>query len=265
MKKHPPLLSVITVCYQSRSTIEDAVISVQKQDYSSYEHIIIDGNSTDGTIELLEKIQHPKLKVFSERDQGIYDAMNKGISRSQGDMICFLNSDDYFSDSTYLSKVANKYIKGRKQLIYTDLEYVDNLNQNTTRSWISGPFSKRKIIFGWHPPHPGTFITKSLLQTIGGFKLKYKIASDYDLMIRALEKIPNSEDICYISGISIKMREGGLSNRSLSSFARANLECFDANIRSRMWPFALLMFVCKPLSKLKQWKKLFGFVDSRLA
>jgi len=155
-------VSIITVCYNSINTIKDTIESVIEQDYTPIEYIIIDGGSNDGTVPLVKKYDKYVNHFISENDLGMYDAINKGIKISTGDLIGVLHSDDIFASSKIISEITNKLISSAVDSIYGDLDYVDINNRNIIRHWESGSYHKRKFLLGWMPPHPTFFVKKNI-------------------------------------------------------------------------------------------------------
>lgn len=250
MKKDSPLVSIITVVYNSRSTIVQNLNSVISQTYPHIEHIIIDGASTDGTLQLIDKVKKKVTKLISEPDKGIYDAMNKGLSLAGGEIIGFLNADDAYYDETTISTVVSEMEKTGSDSCYGDLIYVARKDPSKViRYWKSYPFDPRFFHRGWHPPHPTFFVRRWVYEVYGGFNLQFRIAADYELMLRLLLKHRISTH--YIPRVLVKMRTGGISNRNPLNILKANLECYKA-WRYNGLPADLLLFLAKPSFKLWQ-------------
>lgn len=244
-------VSIITVVYNNKNTINDAVDSVINQTYKNIEYIIVDGGSTDGTIDVIRSCGDKIDKFISEPDKGIYDAMNKGIRLATGDVVGILNSDDFYTSNDILEIVANEFISKDIDCLYGDLEYVESKNVNkVVRYWKSKPYNEGLFQKGWHPPHPTFFVKKECYEKYGVFNLDFKIAADYELMLRFLERYKLKS--AYIPRTFVKMRIGGISNRNLSSILRANIECYKAWKINGLYinPF---MFSLKPLSKVLQF------------
>ena len=244
-------VSVITVCYNSESTLEDTIKSVISQDYTNIEYIIIDGGSSDNTPAILNAYKNNIAKLVSEKDEGMYFAINKGISMATGDVIAILNSDDFYADSTIISKVLEAFEKGNCDSVYCDLQYVDRDDtKKVKRNWIAGAYTDGLFFKGWMPPHPAFFISKSCYEKFGVFNTTLRSAADYELMLRMLhvKKISTF----YLPILAVKMRDGGKSNVSIANRIKANREDLKAweinNIRPK-----LFTLIRKPLSKLKQF------------
>ena len=215
-------VSVITVCYNSEKTIEDTLTSVSSQIYSNIEHIIIDGGSSDNTLNIIESNKSFINIIKSEPDNGLYDAMNKGLELATGDIIGFLNSDDvYYSPNTILN-VVNCFRSSNSLSVYGDLIYVsqDNIDR-IRRHWVSSCYNK-SFIRGWTPPHPSLFIKKCVYNDNGNFDTSFKLASDFDLMLRFFEISKISS--FYLPEILVKMRLGGKTNKSFYNILIQNIE-----------------------------------------
>lgn len=243
-------VSIITACFNSAETIASTIASVKSQDFPDIEHIIIDGNSSDSTLEI---IQHSGANcvIHSEKDNGIYDAMNKGIILSTGDIVGILNSDDFYANSSIISKVVELFKQKNCDAVYGDLVYVDaNDTNRVTRKWISGNFSKQKFLYGWMPPHPTFFVKKEVYLKYGLFNLNVYTAADYELMLRLLFKF--NIKVAYLQEILVKMRAGGASNISLKNRFLANKGDRMAWKINNLKPFWFTL-VFKPLRKILQF------------
>lgn len=242
-------VSIITIAYNSVETIEDTIQSVLSQKYKDLEYLIIDGGSTDGTLDIIQKYIHQISYFISEKDQGIYDAMNKGVLQASGELVGILNSDDVYTDSLVIEDVVST-LKDH-QCIYADLEYVDRNNiQKTIRYWKSGVYQENAFRKGWMPPHPTFFVRKSVYQQYGLYNTQLKSAADYEMMLRLIHKEKIS--ICYLPRTIIKMRVGGKSNVSLKNRIKANREDRLAWKINGLRPGSFTL-IQKPLSKLKQF------------
>jgi glycosyltransferase len=246
------LITMITATYNSEEYLPAALNSFRQQKYAAKELLVIDGNSQDETLNIIKAYKDCITDSRSEKDQGIYDALNKGIALAKGDIIGVLHSDDFFASEDVLNRVAEKFKKDSELMaVYGDLEYVDRIDSNKViRYWQSGPFSRRKIKMGWMPPHPTMFIKKECFEKYGHYDLSYRSAADYDLILRFLYKNKLKTD--YIPEVLMKMRVGGLSNQSFKNRWRANQEDRKA-MRENGIPFPFLMAILKPLSKLGQY------------
>ncbi|MBR9832554.1 glycosyltransferase [bacterium] len=246
-------ISIITVCYNSAKTIQDCIQSVVNQSYPDLEYILIDGQSTDNTLEIVYSFGSKISQVISEQDKGMYDAINKGIKLATGDVIGILNSDDMYVDELVLSEVVQKMKATNADALYADLNYVDQMDTNKViRYWKSGEYKKGSFLSGWMPPHPTFFIKKDFYLQYGGYSLDLVSAADYELMLRMIHK--NSAKMAYLPRVIVNMRVGGMSNSSLSNRLRANKEDRKAWEMNGLTPrsFTLLF---KPLRKLIQYVK----------
>ena len=214
-------ISIITVVRNNASTIKDTIDSVLKQTYSNVEYIVIDGSSTDGTIEIIQGYKKYIKKFISEKDKGVYDAMNKGINLATGDVIGLLNGDDVYFDETVLQNVANAFKKNESDCVYGDLYYVERNNlDEIVRYWKSSKFKKGSFARGWHPPHPTFFLKKEVYSKYGLYDIEMKVSADFDLMLRLLEKYNITSH--YLPTILVRMRTGGMSNKTIKNIIISN-------------------------------------------
>lgn len=220
-------ISIITVVWNNKNTIRDAIDSVLNQTYKNIEYIIIDGASTDGTVEIVKSYDDKITKFISEPDKGLYDAMNKGISASSGEIVGILNSDDFYKDKFVVEKIVNEFNKTQCDSVYADLIYIkpDNI-EKTVRYYDSSYFSPEKFAYGWMPAHPTFFVKKNIYEKYGVFKTDYKIAADYELLVRFLSK--NKVTYSYIKEPIVKMRLGGASTSGIKSNYTLNKEIIRA-------------------------------------
>ena len=197
-------VSIITVTYNSADTLQSCIDSVANQSYKNIEHIVIDGNSKDNTLEIIQK-NTSVLRYISEPDNGLYDAMNKGLKLVSGDVIGILNSDDIYENNDVISDVVNAL--GSYEALYTDLCYVDSHDINLVgRYWKSGEYNRKSFKYGWMPPHPTLFLRREVYEKYGDFNLELKSSADYELMLRFLYK--EGVEAVYLPKITVKMREG---------------------------------------------------------
>ena len=247
-------ISIITATYNSLETLPTTLKSIVEQNYENIECVVIDGKSTDGTLKIIYKYQidNPDIsfKIISEKDTGIYDALNKGIFNATGDIIGFLHSDDMLASSNILTKIAEEFIKTDVNGVYGDLQYVnrDNTN-NVIRYWKSKKFHPKLIKQGWMPAHPTLFLKREVYKNQGYFDLSYKIAADYDLMLRILKD--QSLKFSYLPTIITKMRLGGASNKSIKNIIKKTMEDYHA-IRSNNIG-GVITLLLKNISKIKQF------------
>jgi len=247
-------LTLVTACYNNAATLPDTLLSVQAQQALHLEYILIDGGSTDGTVVLIES-EHAKqdsalANWVSEPDQGIYDALNKGIARATGEVLGFLHADDVFADTEVLARVASAFTDPAVQAVYGDLEYVSADNPTRViRHWRSGSFRRERLRWGWMPPHPTLYLRRSLYERFGVFDTRYRIAADYDLMLRVLNQLEGK--VVYLPQVLVRMRLGGASNRSLRQVMRKSWEDYQALRTNQVGGIGALAW--KNLSKLPQF------------
>lgn len=247
-------VSIITITYNSAQTVEDTLRTVVDQDYKDLEYIIIDGKSKDNTLQVVDKYKHRISKVVSEKDKGLYDALNKGIQHATGDIIGMLHSDDLYAHNQVLSHVVKKFeedptIEG----VYADLVFVNrNDISKPMRVWESGEYKDGSFLQGWMPPHPTFFVKKEVYEKFGGFNIGLKLSADYELMLRLIHK--NKIKVAYLRETIVKMRMGGVSNVSFFVKLKANLEDKMAWKMNGLKPkFATMLM--KPLRKIGQYLK----------
>lgn len=244
-------ISIITVVFNGKDTIGHTIESVLSQTYKDIEYIIIDGGSTDGTVDIIKNFEDRIAYWMSEPDNGIYDAMNKGIKVATGEIIGILNSDDMYADSSVIEEVVNRISREKADTCYGDLVYVDKNNtQKVIRQWKSGSYQKDKFKKGWMPPHPTFFVKSEVYEKYKFFNTDFTIAADYELMLRFLYKFGCST--AYIPRVLVKMRTGGNSHPSITNTIRSNMECYRAWKVNELNP-NLITFILKPLSKVTQY------------
>lgn len=245
-------ISIITAVYNNATHIEDCIKSVISQDYNDIEHIIIDGQSKDGTVGIVNKYID-KISVFiSEPDKGIYDAINKGLKAASGEVIGLLHSDDIFDNKGTISKLASFMQDEEINGVYGDLIYVDkNDVSKVFRYWKSSEFSRNMLRLGWMPPHPTLFLRKKAIDKVGFYNQQYKIAADYDFMIRALHL--ETGYYKYIGEVVTRMRTGGASNKSIKNILLKSYEDYLIIKRNKIGGFFTLLR--KNLSKISQFMK----------
>ena len=244
-------ISIITATLNNRGTIEDCLNSIHNQSYKDIEHIVIDGGSTDGTLDLLSKYKNSITIQVSEPDKGIYYALNKGLKLAKGDIIGFLHADDMFADNDVIDTVVSNMERLNVDSCYGDLIYVGKKNtEKTVRYWKSCPYEKGLFEKGWMPPHPTFFVKKEMYVKYGMFDTDFKIAADYELMLRFLER--HQITTLYIPSVLVKMRTGGTSNRSLRNILLKSKEDYRARKKNNV-NNALSTVLLKNLSKIPQF------------
>lgn len=220
-------ISIITAVFNRDGTIGQAIDSVARQSFADVEHIIIDGASSDNTLREIEHKRHTGLRVLSEPDNGIYDALNKGITLSTGGILGLMHSDDYFADEHVLSKIADAFANPTIDAVYGDLHYVTASDDiRIVRNWRSGRYKHAKLRRGWMPPHPTLFLRRAIIEKFGAYDTSYEIAADYDAILRWFGK--DQLRVVYIPEVLVKMRVGGISNQSLGKIIRKSMEDYRA-------------------------------------
>jgi len=246
-------VSIITICYNSEATIRETITSVLSQSYSDIEYIIVDGASKDGTCEIVRSFGDKISTFVSERDKGIYDAMNKGVKLATGDVIGILNSDDFYADANVVSDIVHTFEKTGAQGVFADLVYVDRENINkVTRTWKSGQYEEGKFLFGWMPPHPTFFVKREVYEAYGHYTTELRSSSDYEFMLRVIHKEKIS--VGYLPRVITKMRVGGQSNVTLANRKKANREDRRAWEMNGLKPY-FFTIALKPLRKIHQFFK----------
>jgi len=244
-------LSIITVTLNNRATVDATIRSVLSQSYQELEYLIIDGGSTDGTLDSINSYRNRISCLISETDQGIYDAMNKGIRSATGDIVGILNADDVYAGEDTLQRVADCFQEEGIEAVYGDLAYVQQDEpERVTRLWKAGRYSRYKLYHGWMPPHPTFFVRRCSYMNYGSYRIDMGTSADYELMLRYLlchRIVP-----VYLPGVMVKMQVGGASNSSLTCRLKAHLMDWKAwRVNGRLpLPWTLPM---KPAHKLLQW------------
>lgn len=244
------VISVITVARNSADTIRDALDSVRRQTYPHVEHLVVDGASTDGTADIARAYSHVAA-CLSEPDRGLYEAMNKGLRMATGDVVGFLNADDLYATPQALAMVAERMQHTGAGALYADLKYVrPQALHRTVRHWRSGPFLREQFRLGWMPPHPTFFVCKKYYDALGGYDTRFRIAADYELMLRFLYK--HRVPACYLPEVLVLMRTGGISNATLRHRWHANREDRRAWRQNDLRP-GLFTHWLKPIRKIPQY------------
>ncbi|HRY14896.1 MAG TPA: glycosyltransferase family 2 protein [Candidatus Competibacteraceae bacterium] len=243
-------ISVITAVYNSRATLADALDSALAQDHPDTELIVIDGASTDGTRAVIQHYAGSLARVVSEPDRGIYDALNKGLRLATGEIVGFLHSDDRYADNQVLSRIAATLADPGIDACYGDLRYVRQEDTGrVVRHWRSGGYQRRRLAWGWMPPHPTFYARRAIYQRLGSFNLDYQIAADYECLLRFLSA--GHITCAYIPAVLVHMRVGGASNRSLSNLLQKSREDYRALRHHHVGGLGTLLM--KNLQKLPQF------------
>lgn len=245
-------ISIITVVFNNYETIQDTIDSVFNQTYKNIEHIVIDGHSIDGTQEII-LLNAQKISLFvSEKDKGLYDAMNKGLSAASGDVIGILNSDDLFYDEHVLMDIANAFQNEENlDVLYGNIVYVKQHNiKKIVRKWVSSSYFSKYFEFANVPPHPALFVRKQVVDQVGRFNLDYKLAADYEYMLRLFKK--HQFRTMHIPRFFVKMRLGGATNKNLNNVFKGNLEIYKAwKLNGLVMP--IYFFPLKIIKRLAQF------------
>jgi glycosyltransferase len=247
------IISIITAVFNNESTIADAIESVLSQKYDKLQYIVIDGASTDNTLKIINNYSSKISKIISEPDNGMYDALNKGIKSATGDVIGILNSDDFYANENVLSLVAEVFTENTDcDSVYGDLHYVSRGNiDNIVRYWESGDYHLDRLKYGWMPPHPTFFARRECYQQYGEFDTSYRISADYEIMLRFLAKHKISTR--YIPEVLVKMRTGGISNNNISNLVKKSRDDFRAIGQHQIG--GLTTLICKNACKIPQFLK----------
>jgi glycosyltransferase involved in cell wall biosynthesis len=247
-------VSIITITYNSAATVEDTLKSVVNQDYPNIEYLIIDGKSKDSTLQIVDKYKDKITKIVSEKDKGLYDALNKGIGLATGDIVGMLHSDDLYASDHVISDIVKTFENNKEaEGVYADLVFVDRNDINKiTRTWESGDYEEGDFLNGWMPPHPTFFVKKECYERYGVFNTTLRLSADYELMLRMIHK--NKIKLAYLPKVVVKMRMGGVSNVSFFVRLKANIEDKMAWKLNGIKPGIFTRFL-KPARKLVQYFK----------
>ena len=242
-------ISIVTAVRNNHRTIEGVLASVAGQRGAEVEHIVMDGGSTDGTLEILERHRGQIASLASGLDSGLYDALNKGIARSSGEVIGLLNGDDMYAHDQVLARVTAAFADPQVDAVYGDLTYVRyDAPEQVVRHWRSGVFKPSRLRWGWMPPHPTLFVRSALHERVGGYDLRYRIAADYDYMLRLLR---GGARCRYLPEVLVRMRTGGVSNGSVGGLLQKSRE--DLSAMHRHGVGGLESLLAKNFRKLPQF------------
>jgi len=247
-------ISIITVVWNNAKTIKDAIDSVLGQSYKNIEYIVVDGASTDGTVEIVQSYGDKISKFVSEKDKGLYDAMNKGVELATGDVVGILNSDDFYIDERVIERVVKEFEEKRVDSVFADLVFVKPSNlDRVVRYYDSSHFAPSKFAYGWMPAHPTFFVKREVYEKYGVFKTDYRIAADYELLTRFLSK--NKISYSYIKAPIVKMRIGGASTSGIKSNYVLNKEIIRACKENQIYTNWLMVLSKYPKKILGLFKK----------
>ncbi len=242
-------ISLITVTYNAESTLSRCIESVIAQKYQNLEYIIIDGGSTDGTLQIINHYKDHINILVSEPDKGVYDAMNKGLRLAGGDVAGTINADDYFAADDVLTLVGTAFADPNVKILYGNLDYIKP-DLTITRKWRTKAYNKGMFNWGWMPPHPTFYCKKELFEKFGYYSLEYGTAADYELMLRFMHF--QTSNAFYLNKVMIKMQRGGLSNNSPKSRVKAWKFDLKAMRKNKiLLPF--LTLILKPMRKVLQY------------
>ena len=242
-------ISIITITFNSAKTLLRALESVQSQTYKDIEHVIVDGASTDGTRELIEAYakKHKNVRWVSEPDEGIYNALNKGIRMATGDAIGFLHSDDVFYSTDSVAHIARALQEEGVQVVYGDLQYCNG--EKVVRRWKSNDFNPRALKYGWMPPHPTVYVRREVYQEVGEYDEWFRISADYDMMLRIFTAGYRSR---YLPEVLVSMEVGGASNKNTKARLSKTQEDYIVLKKNHVGA-GYLTVACKQLRKVKQF------------
>lgn len=243
-------ISVITAVYNSEATVGEAIASVASQTYVDIEHLVVEGKSKDGSLAAIEHAGHDRMRLTSEPDKGIYDALNKGVRNATGAVLGFVHSDDFLAHDAVLSRIAAAFEDPAVEAVFSDLDYVAQADTSRViRHWSTGPFHPRRLKYGWMPAHPTLYLRREVYERFGDYDINFGIAADYDLILRYFSQATAKS--VYIPEVLYKMRVGGVSNRNWAKIRQKMEEDMLAIRRNRVGGLHTLAF--KNLSKVGQF------------
>ncbi|WP_127105131.1 glycosyltransferase family 2 protein [Pararhodobacter zhoushanensis] len=244
-------ISVITAVYNAEATVGAAIASVARQTHGDIEHVIVEGNSKDGSLAAIRNASHDRMRLISEPDGGIYDALNKGIRNATGDVVGFIHSDDFLAHDGVLEQIAAAFEDPAVEAVFSDLDYVSQADTSRViRHWSTGPFHRERLKRGWMPAHPTLYLRREVYEHYGAYDIKFGISADYDFILRYFSQ--TMQKSVYIPEVLYKMRLGGVSNRNLAKIRQKMGEDFHAIRRNRVGGISTLAM--KNLSKIRQFR-----------
>lgn len=239
-------ITILSVCFNSAATIRDTIDSVLNQDYPEIEYIIVDGGSTDGTMQIVSEYQNRITQIVNEPDQGIYDAMNKGINLATGDIIGILNSDDFYSSLDVISTIVSTFRQSNSDIVFGDLIYIAPSNTSRVlRAYNASSFRPWMLRFGWMPPHPATFIKRSIYKKFGQYSMGYKTAADYEFFVRLL--LINKIKYFHLKKIIVHMRMGGVTSSGWRSYWTTSCEMVRALNENGIFSSVIIILMRLPI------------------
>lgn len=243
-------ISIITVVFNGEKYIKDCIESIIMQDYNEIEYIVIDGGSTDGSLQIIQRYQAHISHLISEKDNGMYDALNKGIALATGEVIGILNADDMLVSTDVISAIVTAFRTTKADGVYGNLHYIHPHTKHVLRRWKSKPFVKSDIEHGWMPAHPTLYLRRQLFEQYGGYSLNFGTAADYELMLRFLYRF--EVDAVFLDKLVVNMRTGGMSNASLKQRYHALINDYKA-LKVNNVKRALTALLQKKFSKISQF------------
>lgn len=243
-------ISVITAVYNSQVTVGEAIASVASQRYSDVEHLVVEGKSKDKSLAVIQRARHDRMRLISEPDGGIYDALNKGIRNASGDVLGFVHSDDVLAHENVLTSIASAFQNPAVDAVFSDLVYVSQTDTSrVVRYWKAGAFCPRCLNYGWMPPHPTLYVRREVYEKFGDYDTNLGIAADYDFILRFFSQ--RDSQAVYIPEVLYQMRTGGVSNQNLNKIFQKMSEDLLVIRRNRIGGFHTLVF--KNLFKARQF------------
>jgi len=243
-------ISVITAVWNSEATVGEAIASVAGQTHADLEHVIMEGNSSDGSLAAIERAAHDRMRLISEPDEGIYDALNKGVKNATGDVIGFIHSDDFLAHNGALARIAAAFDDPAVEAVFSDLDYVSQADTSRViRHWSTGPYHPRRLKYGWMPAHPTLYLRRGVYERFGAYDKNLRIAADYDFILRYFSQATGKS--VYIPEVLYKMRVGGVSNRNWAKICQKMEEDMLAIRRNRVG--GVYTLALKNLSKVSQF------------
>lgn len=245
-----PRITIITVCFNSAATIRDTLESISLQSYKNFEHIVVDGGSADDTLKIVSSWSKHPIRLVSEPDEGIYDAMNKGIALARGDYIGMLNSDDFFSNSSVLKKIAKRFELGDVDAVFSSLDVVDPTNlDRVLRKYRVSHLTSFMLRIGVMPAHPTFYCKKSCYEKAGLYRTDFRIAADFEMLVRLF--IQHDISWAYIDETTVKMRSGGISSKGIKSNWVVNTEIVRACKENGLYTNSLILCLKLPIRLLE--------------
>ena len=243
-------ISLVTAVYKSAATVGEAIASVANQTHVDLEHVIVEGASNDGSIEAVKRAGHDRMLLISEPDDGIYDALNKGIKHATGDVVGFIHSDDFLAHEAVLARIAEAFEDPSVEAVFSDLDYVSQADTSRIiRHWSTGPFHPGRLKYGWMPAHPTLYLRREVYERFGSYDKDFGISADYDFILRYFSQTTGKS--VYIPEVLYKMRLGGVSNRNWAKVRQKMGEDLLAIRRNRVG--GLHTLILKNLSKVGQF------------